>query len=146
MDLILKEAVQLRSKYNTLKKAKVHANEVLPIEPKSLVEQYLEGKERPSKEQVVASRKSRYSKRALPASTESESAKKPCACKGKCFTKKCYCRGRDAMCDTECNCKVEKCKNRSRRVKQNLKAFGKPTLNCFLRIQKKLTVSIFWRI
>ena len=97
MDLILKEAVQLRSKYNTLKKAKVHANEVLPIEPKSLVEQYLEGKERPSKEQVVASRKSRFSKPALPASTESESAKKPCACKGKCATKKCYCRGRDTM-------------------------------------------------
>ena len=119
---------------------------MLPIEPKSLVEQYLEGKERPSKEQVVASRKSRYSKRALPASTESESAKKPCACKGKCSTKKCYCRGRDTMCDTKCNCKVEKCKNRSRRVKQNLKAFGKPTLNCLLRIQKKLTVSIFWRI
>ena len=112
MDLILKEAVQLRSKYNTLKKAKVHANEVLPIEPKSLVEQYLEGKERPSKEQVVASRKSRFSKPALPASTESESAKKPCACKGKCATKKCYCRGRDTMCDTKCNCKVEKCKNR----------------------------------
>ena len=112
MDLILKEAVQLRSKYNTLKKAKVHANEVLPIEPKSLVQQYLEGKERPSKEQVVASRKSRFSKPALPATTESESAKKPCACKGKCSTKKCYCRGRDTMCDTKCNCKVEKWKNR----------------------------------
>ena len=43
---------------------------MLPVEPKSLVEQYLEGKERPSKEQVVASRKSRFSKTALPAITE----------------------------------------------------------------------------
>ena len=47
---------------------------MLPVEPKSLVEQYLEGKERPSKEQVVASRKSRFSKPALPAITERQSA------------------------------------------------------------------------
>ena len=60
---------------------------MLPVEPKSLVEQYLEGKERPSKEQVVASRKSRFSKPALPAITERQSAKKPCACQGKCATK-----------------------------------------------------------
>ena len=46
---------------------------MLPVEPKSLVEQYLEGKERPSKEQVVASRKSRFSKPALPAITERQS-------------------------------------------------------------------------
>ena len=71
----------------TLRKAKVYANEVLPVEPKSLVEQYLQGKERPSKGQVVASRKSRFSKPALPASTERQSAKKPCAFKGKCATK-----------------------------------------------------------
>ena len=78
---------------------------MLPVEPKSFVEQYLEGKERPSKEQVVASRKSRFSKPALPAITERQSAKKPCACQGKCS-----CRGEDLMCDTKCNCKVEKCK------------------------------------
>ena len=71
----------------TLRKAKVYANEVLPVEPKSLVEQYLEGKECPSKEQVVASRKSRFSTPALPAITERQSAKKPCACQGKCATK-----------------------------------------------------------
>ena len=60
---------------------------MLPVEPKSFVEHYLEGKERPSKEQVVASRKSRFSKPALPAITERQSAKKPCACQGKCATK-----------------------------------------------------------
>jgi hypothetical protein len=54
VELILNEVVHLRYKYPTLKKAKVHANEVLPVEPKSLVEQYLAGKDRPSKEQVVA--------------------------------------------------------------------------------------------
>ena len=112
MDLILEEAVQLRRSYNTLEKAKVHANDVLPVEPRSLVEQYLQGKKRPSKEQVVASRKSRFSKPALPTSKESQLAKKPCACKGKCATKKCDCRGTNLMCDTRCNCKVEKCKNR----------------------------------
>ena len=58
VDLILKETVQLRSKYNTFKKAKVYSNEVLPDKPRSLVEQYLEGVERPSKEQVVASQNS----------------------------------------------------------------------------------------
>ena len=83
---------------------------MLPVEPKSLVEQYLEGKERPSKEHVVASRKSRFSKPALTASTDRQSAKKPCACKGKCATKNAVCRGEDLMCDTKCNCKVEKCK------------------------------------
>ena len=83
---------------------------MLPVEPKSLVEKYLEGKERPSKEQVVATRKSRFSKPALPVSKESRSAKKPCACKGKCATKKCECRGRDLMCDINCDCKVESVK------------------------------------
>ena len=37
-----------------MKKAKEHANVVLPAEPQSLVEQYLEGKERLLKEQVVS--------------------------------------------------------------------------------------------
>ena len=49
-----------------MKKAKVHANVVLPAEPQSLVEQYLEGKERPLKEQVVSNRKSHFSTPALP--------------------------------------------------------------------------------
>ena len=51
-----------------MKKAKVHAHNMLPAEPQSLVAQYLAGKERPSKEHVVASRKSRFSKPALPTS------------------------------------------------------------------------------
>lgn len=110
--MILNEVVQHRSKHNTLKKAKLHADKVLPVEPKSLVEKYLEGKERPSKEEVVAGRKSRFSKPALPASTEGGSARKQCVCKGKCATKKCDCRGSDVMCDSKCKCDVTKCKNR----------------------------------
>ena len=112
MELILNEVVHLRYKYPTLKKAKVHANEVLPVEPKSLVEQYLAGKDRPSKEQVVASRKSRFSKPALPVNKERATEIKPCACKGKCATRKCDCRGMEVMCDTKCKCKIEKCINR----------------------------------
>ena len=97
---------QDRRKHTTLKKAKAHADKMLPVEPKSLVEKYLEKKERPSKEEVVAGRKSRFSKPALPADKESGSAiKKPCFCKGKCATKKCECRG------SECKCNVDKCKN-----------------------------------
>ena len=83
---------------------------MLPVEPKSLVEQYLEGKERPSKEQVVASRKSRFSKPVLPAITERQSAKKPCACQGKCATKNAVVGGEDLMCDTKCNCKLRSVK------------------------------------
>ena len=85
---------------------------MLPVEPKSLVELYLEGNERPSKEQVVASQKSRFSKPALPAIAERQSAKKPCACQGKCATKNAVVGVKDLMCNTKCNCKVEKCKNR----------------------------------
>ena len=68
VQLILNEVMRLRSQYKTIKKAKVYAHDMLPAEPQSLVAQYLEGKERPSKEQVVASRKSRFSKPALPTS------------------------------------------------------------------------------
>ena len=47
--------MKLRSQYQSLKKAKAHAHDMLPTEPQSLVAKYLTGKERPSKEQVVAS-------------------------------------------------------------------------------------------
>ena len=104
--------VRLRSQYNTLKKAKAHAEEVLPAEPKTLVQQYLEGKERPSKEHVVASRKSRFSKPALPVNKERTSNQKPCACKGKCATRKCDCKAAEVMCGSKCKCKVGKCINR----------------------------------
>ena len=76
---------------NSQKKAKSHANEVLPVEPRSLVEQYLAGKERQSKEDNVANRWSRFSKPALPVSKERESTNKPCACKGECATRKLDC-------------------------------------------------------
>lgn len=110
--MILKEVIQLRSQYQTLKKAKVHADDVLPAEPKSLVEQYLAGKERPSKEQVVASRKSRFSTPALPTNKDRGSENKPCACKGKCATRKCNCRAMEVLCDSKCKCRVGKCVNR----------------------------------
>ncbi|CAB4021741.1 Hypothetical predicted protein [Paramuricea clavata] len=57
IQLIFDEVLTLRSQFQTMKKAKVHANVVLPAEPQSLVEQYLEGKERPLKEQVVFQQK-----------------------------------------------------------------------------------------
>ena len=78
VQLILNEVMRLRSQYKTIKKAKVYAH-MLPAEPQSLVAQYLEGKKRPSKEQVVASRKSRFSKPALPTSEKQRSQNKPCA-------------------------------------------------------------------
>jgi hypothetical protein len=42
--LIFDEVFKLRSQFQTMKKAKVHANVVLPAEPQSLVEQYLLGR------------------------------------------------------------------------------------------------------
>ena len=74
----------------------------------SLVMQYLEGKERPSKEQVVANRKSRFSKPALFTSEKQRSQSKPCACKGKCVTEKCNCRAVEVSCDSKCKYKVPK--------------------------------------
>ena len=58
--------VQLRSRYNTLKKARKHAKKILPPEPCSLVEKYLKGKQRPSKKDVVTAKRSQFSKPALP--------------------------------------------------------------------------------
>lgn len=110
--MILNQAIHLRNKYPTLKKAKVHANEVLPVEPESLVSQYLAGKERPLKEDVVANRKSRFSTPALPTSEQQRSVTEPCSCKGKCATRKCNCRAMEVLCNSRCNCKEEKCKNR----------------------------------
>ena len=62
----MSQVVQNRVKQSTLKKARVNAEKVLPVEPQSLVHKYLGGKERPPKQQVVDSRKSRFSKPALP--------------------------------------------------------------------------------
>ena len=46
VQFILNEVMKLRSQYNTIKKAKVHAHDILPTEPQSLVAQYLAGKEK----------------------------------------------------------------------------------------------------
>lgn len=80
-------------------KSKAHAEEVLPAEPKALVQlvKYLEGKERPSKEYVVISRKSRFSKPALPVNKERALNQKPCACKGECATRKCDCKAAEVI-------------------------------------------------
>lgn len=110
--MILNEVMRLRDQYKTLRKAKAHADNMLPVEPQSLVAQYLAGKERPSKEEVVANRKSRFSKPALPTSEEQRSKNKPCSCKGKCATRKCNCRAVEVLCDSKCNCKLAKCMNR----------------------------------
>ncbi|XP_028412060.1 uncharacterized protein LOC114534789 [Dendronephthya gigantea] len=113
VQLILKETIQLRKQYPTIKKAKDHANKVLPTEPATLVEKYLVGKERPSKEEVITSRKSRFSTPALPTSqAEQRLSTKPCSCKGKCATKKCNCKATDILCDNRCKCMASKCKNR----------------------------------
>ena len=104
----------MQNLYPTLKKAKAHTITALPPEPRTLVEQYLEGKERQSKEQVVSNRKSRFSTPALPISRERTSDKRPCSCKGKCATRKCDCRATDIICDDKCKCKAEMCKNRDK--------------------------------
>ena len=112
MQLILNEVMRLRSQYKTLKKAKVYADNMLPAEPQSLVAQYLAGKERPSKEDVVAKKRSLFSKPALPTSEGQRFQNKPCTCKGKCATRKCNCRAVEVPCDSKCNCKLAKCINR----------------------------------
>lgn len=66
IDLVLEKVLELRSQYKTIKKAKEHTMKILPQEPPSLVEKYLVGKECPLKKDVVANRRSRYSKPALP--------------------------------------------------------------------------------
>ena len=109
--MILNQTIQLRTQHPTLRKAKAHANEVLPAEPEFLMDQYLAGKERPSKELVVASRRSCFSKPALPTSQTQRSVTKACFCKGKCATKKCNCRAMEVLCDSQYSCKLEKCKN-----------------------------------
>ncbi|XP_028417287.1 uncharacterized protein LOC114541682 [Dendronephthya gigantea] len=84
IDVIMSQVVQNRVKYSTLKKARVHAEKVLSVEPQSLVQKYLGGKEGPSKQLVVDGRKSRFSKPALPVSKEHGPNHTLCVCKGKC--------------------------------------------------------------
>ena len=64
--LILDEVMQLRSKHNTVKKAKKHAKNILPREPCSLVLKYLKAMQKQFKEDLVAAKRSRFSKPALP--------------------------------------------------------------------------------
>lgn len=105
---IFNEVINLRTKYTTLVKASAHAKKILPPEPCTLVEKYLAGKERPSKEEVVSARHSRCTKPALPTNTESSS----CFCKGKCATRACDCKSKQRICNSDCRCSEIKCKNR----------------------------------
>jgi hypothetical protein len=105
---ILEEAIKLRAAYPTLAKAKEHAKIVLPAEPYSLVQKYLEGKVRQSKEEVVAARHSRYTSPALPLPQREHI---PCCCKGMCPTTRCTCRGNEVNCNSNCKCNKSKCKN-----------------------------------
>ena len=105
---ILEKAIKLRAAYPTLAKAKEHAKIVLPAEPYSLVQKYLEGKVRQSKEEVVAARHSRYTSPALPLPQREHI---PCCCKGMCATTRCTCRGNEVNCNSNCKCNKSNCKN-----------------------------------
>lgn len=112
--LILDEVIKLRCKYNTLKKARKHAKKILPTEPCSLVEKYLQGSQKPAKEDVVAAIRTRFSKPALPAASLMGTEKNnSCSCKGKCATKKCICKSSNELCSSVCTCSKTKCKNSS---------------------------------
>ena len=108
--MIFDEVVNLRTQYKTLETAKDNAMNRLPAEPCTLVDQYLIGKERPSKEQVVTNRHTRYSTPAIVAESESEIVS--CNCKGKCATRACNCKKVDVDCGSTCGCSEVKCKNR----------------------------------
>ena len=106
------EVLQLRSEQHNLKKARAFADKLLPQEPISMVKKYLEQKDRPSKEQVVDSRKSRFTKPALPEKAD-DTLSYMCSCKGKCATKRCICKLNKALCTSGCACSTEKCVNRN---------------------------------
>ena len=105
---ILEEAMMIREQQSTLKKAHADAKKSLPCKPISMVEMYLEGKERPDKGLVISQRHSRFSKPAVP----SKRGEFQCACKGKCATKKCICKEHEFECNTQCACEKKKCKNK----------------------------------
>jgi hypothetical protein len=110
--LILDEVIKLRCKYNTLKKVRKHAKKILPTEPCSLVEKYLQGSQKPAKEDVVAAIRIRFSKPALPAASLTGTEKNNlCSCKGKCAMKKCFCKSSNELCSSVCTCSKTKCKN-----------------------------------
>lgn len=111
VDLIFNEVIQQRKNFKTLDAAKLHSQEVLPTEPRSLVDKYLAGKERPSKEQVVANRHTRYSSPAL-VIENIENGNVSCSCKGMCATRACKCKEKELDCGSKCTCKESKCKNR----------------------------------
>jgi hypothetical protein len=101
------ESLELRAKYCTLKKAQKHAKQVLPKEPISLVEKYLDGNQAESKASVIARRYSRFLKPAYPVQNESI-----CRCSGKCATVRCACKALGSKRTSECQCKIDRCSNK----------------------------------
>ena len=79
---------------NTLEKANVYAKHSLPSKPATLVDTYLEGKERLDKSLVISQRHSRFSKSAMP----SIPGEFQCSCKGECATKNCKCKENEVAC------------------------------------------------
>lgn len=103
---ILQEVIKLRSQYPTLQKARLHVSMLLQPKPMTMVSNYLEGKPRPKKTDVIAQRHSRYSKPALAIEIVY------CACTGKCATKRCTCKSSGNACSVNCCCNNNKCSNK----------------------------------
>ena len=79
-------------------------NEVLPKEPRSLVDQYKESN--PQESSIIAKRFNRFTKPAYP-----EEDKDTCQCSGKCATKRCCGKAYKTLCFSDCACTTEKCLN-----------------------------------
>lgn len=101
------EAIKLRKDFGNIQKAKWHANELLPKEPISLVEKYLEGNQPQSKAEVIVNRYSRFTKPAYPVEDECS-----CECSGKCATVRCSCKKITKKCTAACGCKKDVCSNK----------------------------------
>ncbi|CAB4031322.1 Hypothetical predicted protein, partial [Paramuricea clavata] len=103
---IQEECLKLRNDFSTLKKAISHSKELLPEEPVTLVEKYLDGKQPKPKSDIVAAKHSRFTQPALPGVDEDH-----CDCSGKCATRRCKCKNELRKCKSACGCKKEACKN-----------------------------------
>ncbi len=84
------------------------AKQSLPTKPPTLVNKYLEGKERLDKNLVVSRRHSRFTKPAMPCAP----GEFHCFCGGKCATKRCICKQKATVCDIQCGCDNNKCTNK----------------------------------
>ncbi len=112
MQNIQLECLKLRQDFPTVVKASKNAKALLPKEPMSLVENYLNGNPRQPKEVVVAGRHSRFTTPALPEpETAVHNPTFQCSCSGKCATRRCICEQNLRPCQPSCTCKNGKCSN-----------------------------------